>query len=128
MITRIENIQKSKISLSGAVIRCVNLYRQVLHRVRPAKCGIKMVFATFQRSPTFIRKHIAKLGGGDNESFGHQKSGKISVSEKRKFEESRRSSRRGNVISQSVDQMQYMVIEPDTDDILTFRVHIHGKF
>ena len=47
---------------------------------------------------------------------------------KAKFEQSNRYSRRGIVISSCVDQMESMFIEPDTHDIIIFRVDVHGKF
>lgn len=44
--------------------------------------------------------------------------------EKRKFEDSERSRRRGIVISKSTDQMESMVIEPGTENAYVFRVSV----
>ena len=44
------------------------------------------------------------------------------------FERRSRYSRRGIVISSSVDQMESMFLEPDSEDILILRVDVHGKF
>lgn len=44
------------------------------------------------------------------------------------FEKCSRYNRRGIVISSSVDQMESMFIEPDTEDILVLRIDVHGKF
>lgn len=47
--------------------------------------------------------------------------------DRRSFQESDRSSRRGIVISSSVDQMESMVIDPVTGDICTFRISVYGR-
>lgn len=43
------------------------------------------------------------------------------------FEQCERYTRRGIVISQTADQMQSMVIQPDTVEVCIFRVYVHGK-
>ena len=44
-----------------------------------------------------------------------------------KFEKCVRYRRRGIVISRSADQMQSIVIQPDTREILLFRISVYGE-
>ena len=53
----------------------------------------------------------------------------ITLLEQLQFEQGNRSHRRGIVISNCVDQMESMFLEPNKDsDIFIFRVDVHGKF